>query len=537
MPRKTRRQRKYKRTKRHTRRRQRGGSANKTVDLVIARYKEPVSWLDKYKDRDFSNVHIYSKSDKPISPPSFKNKSTKFHIKEINNVGVCDHTYLYHIVNNWDNLAPVTIFLPGSADMAHKVPLTNFTIDKALETKNTVLNVYPFDIGVGEAMYNFTMEAYPTGHSDNQDEYGESPQALAEIRPFGAWYAANFPGEQPKEASFFGIFALSRDHIHRRPKSFFENLLRQVNTHKFHEASHFIERAYPAMIHPAPPECMFRSNIIDRVVEVNSNGYTYLRRISGGGDLKFAVLGIFKNEAMGIREWVDHYKWQGVDEILLLDNNSTDGGADLVKGLKHVTVIHAPKVSSQAENYNELGLPWLRQNGIDIVSILDLDEFMFGTDGKNLKQHVLEMFGGENAPSQFSCPWTMFGSSDEAGNSTVEQPPSIRKGFVWRKKDLTEYPNVKTIFRLKDLKDNGLNQHHSDVTGATVPCPPGIQLNHYAIQSQKYFEKVKMTRGDVSALHLNSIRDWNYFKNYDFKDQKDTQLKDLVEAAEAAAPQ
>ena len=45
-----------------------------------------------------------------------------------------------------------------------------------------------------------------------------------------------------------------------------------------------------------------------------------------------------------------------------------------------------------------------------------------------------------------------------------------------------------------------------------------------------------MTRGDVSALHLNSIRDWNYFKNYDFKDQKDTQLKDLLEAAEAAAP-
>lgn len=529
MPRKNKRSRKLQqsRKKRHTRRRQRGGSANTAVDLVIARYKEPVSWLSQYTDRDFGTVHIYNKSDKPITCPHFKHKHTKCHVQHIKNVGVCDHTYLYHIVHHWDKLADVTIFAPGSADMGDKTSIIRFTIDKVFETKNTVLNIYQFDVGIGEAMYNFEMKSYPTGYHDNRNDFGESPQALAEIRPFGAWYEANFPGDQPKEASFFGIFALSREHIHRRPKSFFENLLRQVSTEKFHEASHFIERTYPAMIHPAPPECMHRSNIIDINVD-GLQGYRNLRRMGGGGDLKFAVLGIFKNEAMAIREWVDHYKWQGVDEILLLDNNSTDGGADLIKGIDHVTVINAPKDALQAVNYNELGLPWLRQNGVDVLAILDLDEFMFGTDGKNLKQHVMDVFAVDKPPSQFSCMWTMFGSSGHD-----KQPPSIRKGFTWRKKDLDI--NTKSVMLLKDVKENGLHLHSSYLTGDTVPCPPGIQLNHYAIQSKEFFGNVKMTRG--AADQIVNVRDWDYFNRYDFKDQEDTKLKALVEAAEAAAPQ
>ena len=173
-----------------------------------------------------------------------------------------------------------------------------------------------------------------------------------------------------------------------------------------------------------------------------------------------------------------------------------------------------------------LGLPWLKQHGVDVLAILDLDEFMFGTDGKNLKQHVVKVFGVDNPPSQFSCHWTMFGSSGHD-----KQPPSIRKGFTWRKKDLDQ--NIKSVMLLKDV--TGLGLHSSAVTGQAVPCPPGIQLNHYAIQSKEFFEKVKMTRG--AADQIVNVRDWNYFNIYDVKDEEDTKLKDLVEAAEAAAPQ
>ena len=81
-------------------RRQQEGA--RSVDLVIARYKEPLTWLEEYKDRGFKTVHIYNKSDKDIECPTFaKGSHTKCQVHNIPNVGVCDHTYLYHIVHNY----------------------------------------------------------------------------------------------------------------------------------------------------------------------------------------------------------------------------------------------------------------------------------------------------------------------------------------------------------------------------------------------------------------------------------------------------
>jgi len=41
---------------------------------------------------------------------------------------------------------------------------------------------------------------------------------------------------------------------------------------------------------------------------------------------------------MGIHEWIEHYQWQGIDEILLINNDSTDDWKDKIKGLNHVTI-------------------------------------------------------------------------------------------------------------------------------------------------------------------------------------------------------
>ena len=248
-------------------------------------------------------------------------------------------------------------------------------------------------------------------------------------------------------------------------------------------------------------------------------------RQRGGNPITFGIIGIFKNEAMGIREWIEHYIWQGVDKILLLDNNSTDNWRDAIKDIKdidkYVTVKHAEKIHAQDEHYNTLGWPWLKENNIKVVGILDLDEYMFGTDGKNLKQHVVEIFSAPNRPSRFSCNWTMFGSSGHD-----KQPASIRKSFTMRMRELGK--DVKTIAWVDDIKEGGLHLHTSHVTGNTIECPAGIQLNHYAIQSREFFEKVKMSRGDAHSAKSNSVRDWTYFERYDFKDLEDRKLADIT---------
>ena len=249
------------------------------------------------------------------------------------------------------------------------------------------------------------------------------------------------------------------------------------------------------------------------------------------GALNFGLLAMFKNEAMGIREWIEHYLWQGVDTILLLDNNSTDDWKSKIVGLEdRVTVIPAPAKHAQNPQYNSIGIPWMKERNVDVLAILDLDEFMFGADGVSLRKHVEGIFGSTNRPSRIFCKWKVFGSS-----GLDRQPASIRKSFTWRQDKTPDYANVKSISWLADIPDGGADLHASHVTGRVEECPPTIQLNHYAIQSRQYFEEIKMTRGAADSEIHEHVRTWQYFKDYDHHEVEDTTLKELVEAHEESS--
>ena len=71
-----------------------------SVRLVIAKYKEDVTWTNKITDH---KITIYDKSDTPI-----------INSIKLPNIGRETHTFLYHIVENYDNLDDVTVFLQGN---------------------------------------------------------------------------------------------------------------------------------------------------------------------------------------------------------------------------------------------------------------------------------------------------------------------------------------------------------------------------------------------------------------------------------------
>lgn len=248
---------------RHTRK-QRGGTASTpiaqqsepTFDLVIARYKEPIQWLNDHKDKKFRKVHIYNKSKTAVL---CKPDGAICEITNLPNVGVCDHTYLYHIVNNYDNLADVTIFLPASGDLKNKKDRVDATINKAFETKDTVIYGFLNPMGTKTKQYNFRIDKHVTSSTHNQELGDTFRQAPAEVRPFGLWYETHFPGINIPYESNAGIFAVSKKHVLLRPKEFYQRLLEQVDDNKFHEASHFIERSWPAIFHPLPPQCFYHT--------------------------------------------------------------------------------------------------------------------------------------------------------------------------------------------------------------------------------------------------------------------------------------
>ena len=67
-------------------------------DLVIAKYKEDISWAEQLNFKKF----IYNKNDEPF-PNSI----------QLKNIGREAHTWAYHIVKNYNNLDEYTIFVQG----------------------------------------------------------------------------------------------------------------------------------------------------------------------------------------------------------------------------------------------------------------------------------------------------------------------------------------------------------------------------------------------------------------------------------------
>lgn len=72
------------------------------MDIVIAKYKEDVSWIDKLLNSN-NNLFIYNKDKEDLR--------WKFNLE---NWGKDPQTFLYHIINNWETLGEWVVFLQGN---------------------------------------------------------------------------------------------------------------------------------------------------------------------------------------------------------------------------------------------------------------------------------------------------------------------------------------------------------------------------------------------------------------------------------------
>lgn len=227
-----------------------------TVDIVIALYNEDLDWLcdDMIKDNIAkndvkTNIYIYNKGMNNVTPRFMECYKTivDLHVIELPNVGRCDHTYLYHIINNYTSLSDVTIFLPASCDMDFKVQKTVKVISKAYSDIDTVF-IDETNQNIYDSMKDFTLSQWFSSHKANHINTDYSME-LANPRPFGKWYLHVF-GEEARSYSsvtFYGIFAISRNHILTRPIKMYEKLISHVDKHHNPEAGHYLERSWSAI--------------------------------------------------------------------------------------------------------------------------------------------------------------------------------------------------------------------------------------------------------------------------------------------------
>jgi hypothetical protein len=242
-----------------------------------------------------------------------------------------------------------------------------------------------------------------------------------------------------------------------------------------------------------------------------------------------SILAQFKNETMNLKLWLDHHIWQGVQHFYLIDNGSTDNPLSILQDYinkGYVSYFYRPKKYSQVENYRNIFAKHIWRQSY-WVAVIDLDEFLYGTDQKLVKKiKHLEYY------NIIYCNWFVYGTS-----GCIQHPKDVRISNIHRHPQFDPV-NTKYIFKALDIIDPSQLWIHWIFSPKTkIPIKNGkkvriannlIRLNHYVLQSEEFFQKVKATRGDATQAGTKWTREmFNSHNNP--ATFIDTTLKNIVE--------
>jgi hypothetical protein len=220
---------------------------------------------------------------------------------------------------------------------------------------------------------------------------------------------------------------------------------------------------------------------------------------------RLAVCAIFKNEARYLLEWIAYHHAVGVAHFFLYDNESSDGGAELIRAsplAPLVTITPWPYRPGQLPAYRhfiaEYAVDW------EWVAFIDLDEFILPLQERSIPAALAGLPGFAGVLVQ----WRVFGPSGWA------EPPDglVIEQYTLRTAD--DFPanrHVKTIARCSELVDVTFNPHEfvlsgntCDPTGRAVPnlgiqpaeCHQAMVINHYQTRSRRDWAE-KIARGSA----------------------------------------
>ncbi len=198
--------------------------------LIISRYDEDISWLSSYET---FNLYIYNKGSR-IKNSEFKN------IINLKNVGRESHTWLYHIVNNYNKLDDINIFLQGRIDdlgcMAFQNP--NYYLREINQigfaaSRYGVLSPFHWK-------YNVGIEKNKK-YKDKWDN-GEISRSQIGFRNFAKKLFPDIP--LFIATNYGGCFAVKKEVIKQYSLDFYSELLDILSMHKNPIEGHYMERLW-----------------------------------------------------------------------------------------------------------------------------------------------------------------------------------------------------------------------------------------------------------------------------------------------------
>ena len=215
------------------------------IQIIIARFNEDLNWTTEMPFNLFKYI-VYNKGNNE----NF-NKTNVIKIVNIENVGKNDHTYLFHIVENYNNLSNIIVFFPGSLNLDYKKSKAKLILKNIIKTK--LSNAYfagNYHKNIKETFNNFKLDTWQTTDKKNFLLNNESVLQKSQIRPYGNWYTHFFGNIKAHWVTMCGIFSVDKRDIIQHPVERYQELLKTVSSHSNPEAGHYIERSWCAIFYP-----------------------------------------------------------------------------------------------------------------------------------------------------------------------------------------------------------------------------------------------------------------------------------------------
>jgi hypothetical protein len=213
------------------------------IQIIVSRYNEKLEWINEEPFNRFNYI-VYNKG---VNDDFEKNNVTK--IINLPNIGRCDHTYLYHIVENYNNLNPINVFFPGSLNNEHKKRNAKRILYNILKYK-TAIFLGHYTPNLRSQFNNFTLDEWCCTDPLNNQLNNEKNLLPSVIRPYGRWYKFHFGNTTVNKWCIHGIFSVTKRDIIKHDINRYKNLLAGVARHSNPEVGHYIERSWGAIFHP-----------------------------------------------------------------------------------------------------------------------------------------------------------------------------------------------------------------------------------------------------------------------------------------------
>ena len=206
-----------------------GRTTARAFELVIAQDVSPCEWSRPYAHRRT----VYHKGPQ-----------TALGAITLPNVGGDAHTFLTHIVRNYDDLAEVTIFV-SSRDERHQPFTTDHFIRDDCDFVATTLHA---------ANMTDPKNVTTDGRLKTPHTLSKGPLYPASLS-FGEWFDRGVAFGMHEQLRFktmshlflmceSGTFSVKRSSIVDKPKSYYQSLLNWVSSHQNSEWANYIEHAW-----------------------------------------------------------------------------------------------------------------------------------------------------------------------------------------------------------------------------------------------------------------------------------------------------